>query len=373
MKHAPRLKLLMTGDAVGGVWRFSLDLARALSSEGVEVSLLGFGPQPAPYARREAERYVDLHWSDLPLDWLADGPEALMAVPHRIADLADRIGAALIHLNLPSQAAGLETQIPVLAMSHSCVPSWFRAVKGSELPPDWNWLRELNARGLGRADLLVAPSQAHADLVTLCYGLQRPVEVVPNAATSIPAVTQKAPFAYAAARWWDEGKNAAALDAAAARMNWPLKAFGALKGPQGQQAHFNHAQAEGSVGHPVLRAVAARAGVFLSPSLYEPFGLAALEAASAGAALVLADIPTYRELWDEAALFADPRDPAALAAAANRLARDADLRGRLGAAALERAGDFAPARQARRMRGLYERLRSLPNHSKSETVMGAIH
>ena len=38
-------------------------------------------------------------------------------------------------------------------------------------------------------------------------------------------------------------------------------------------------------------------------ALYEPFGLAVLEAAQAGCALVLSDIPTFRELWDGAALF----------------------------------------------------------------------
>jgi glycosyltransferase involved in cell wall biosynthesis len=36
---------------------------------------------------------------------------------------------------------------------------------------------------------------------------------------------------------------------------------------------------------------------------YEPFGLAVLEAAQAGMALVLSNTPGFRELWDGAALF----------------------------------------------------------------------
>ena len=84
----------------------------------------------------------------------------------------------------------------------------------------------------------------------------------------------------------------------------------------------------------------------MSPSLYEPFGLAVLEAALAGCALVLADIPVFRELWDGAAVFFDPRDAAGLASAVNAVAGDAPVRQGLADRARERAGRFTPARQA---------------------------
>jgi glycosyltransferase involved in cell wall biosynthesis len=48
--------------------------------------------------------------------------------------------------------------------------------------------------------------------------------------------------------------------------------------------------------------------VFAGLSLYEPFGVSVLEAAQAGMALVLSDIPVFRELWSDAAIFVDPRD-----------------------------------------------------------------
>ena len=44
------------------------------------------------------------------------------------------------------------------------------------------------------------------------------------------------------------------------------------------------------------------AAIFARPARYEPFGLAILEAAQAGCALVLGDIPSLRELWADAAL-----------------------------------------------------------------------
>jgi glycosyltransferase involved in cell wall biosynthesis len=98
----------------------------------------------------------------------------------------------------------------------------------------------------------------------------------------------------------------------------------------------------------------AGSGIFVSPSLYEPFGLAALEAAAAGTPLVLADIPTYRELWSDAAVFFPPRDAGALAEAVNRLASSDDDRRRLGAAARRRAGRYSPARQSAAMLSAYD-------------------
>jgi len=90
-----------------------------------------------------------------------------------------------------------------------------------------------------------------------------------------------------------------------------------------------------------------------SPSVYEPFGLSVLEAALSGAALVLSDIPTYRELWDGAALFATADDPAAHAVAINRLAADERLRADLGRRAKAVAGTYTVDRQVESLLGVY--------------------
>src|SRR3546814_15067984 len=68
-----------------------------------------------------------------------------------------------------------------------------------------------------------------------------------------------------------------------------------------------------------------RAGIFVSPSLYEPFGLAVLEAAMSGCALLLSDIPTFRELWDGAAVFTPAGDSDALADRLQAMAASHDL------------------------------------------------
>jgi glycosyltransferase involved in cell wall biosynthesis len=62
-----------------------------------------------------------------------------------------------------------------------------------------------------------------------------------------------------------------------------------------------------------------------------------LQAAQSGAALVLSSIPTFRELWDGAAVFVDPEDPGAWRAMLQALAQTPGDVAKLGAAAHERA------------------------------------
>ncbi len=81
-----------------------------------------------------------------------------------------------------------------------------------------------------------------------------------------------------------------------------------------------------------------------------------VEAAISGAALVLADIPTFRELWGEAALFVSPEDSSGWSRAVTELAHDSALRQRLSAEARARAGRFTLARQAAQLHALYATL-----------------
>ncbi|MFL5224058.1 MAG: glycosyltransferase, partial [Microvirga sp.] len=87
---------------------------------------------------------------------------------------------------------------------------------------------------------------------------------------------------------------------------------------------------------------------------YEPFGLAVLEAAQAGCALVLSDIPTLRELWDGAALFVAADDDAAIAAAIRDLVADPRRRARLGVAARARSEIYTVESTAQGMMAIYE-------------------
>jgi glycosyltransferase involved in cell wall biosynthesis len=347
-------RVLMTLDAVGGVWRYAVDLARELGQTGIACMLVGLGPAPTEAQRQECRglRNVTLTWANQPLDWMVEDESALHEVGGALLSIARDWDADLLHLNLPSQAAAITDRVPIVVAAHSCIATWWMAVKGDALPPAWRWQQPLNRRGLRRASAVMVPTASHGDALVRAYGPVEHLFVVPNS-TRMDAPAPKEPIVLAAGRWWDEGKNASTLDEAAALSRWPVMMLGSLVGPNGQSTSLRHAISGGELSHRATRDYMRRAAIFASAALYDPFGLAVLEAAASGAALVLSDSPTYRELWDEAALFVASRDARGFAAAINDLVDNESFRDLLGKRARSRAAEFTVERQADLTRRVY--------------------
>ena len=158
-------RVLMTLDAVGGLWRYSIDLARCLAAEGIECVLVGFGPAPSKAQQRECRdlRNVALRWTRQPLDWMVEEEAALDEVGDTLVAIGREWDVDLLHLNLPSQAAMIADGLPVVVTSHSCIATWWQAVRGYALPPTWQWQRTLTKRGLMRADAVMIPTSSHGD------------------------------------------------------------------------------------------------------------------------------------------------------------------------------------------------------------------
>jgi glycosyltransferase involved in cell wall biosynthesis len=149
---------------------------------------------------------------------------------------------------------------------------------------------------------------------------------------------RKEPFVLASGRLWDRAKNLTALAARADELLWPLQLAGETTSPDGAQVSLpSKVFAAGKVSRFVMAGTMSRASIFVHPALYEPFGLAPLEAALAGCALVLSDIDSLREIWGDAATFVPPRDTGALIEATNRLAASPPLLARASQKARERA------------------------------------
>lgn len=99
----------------------------------------------------------------------------------------------------------------------------------------------------------------------------------------------------------------------------------------------------------VLRAMA-RAAIMVMPSRWEePFGLVALEALASGAALICSPRGGLREVAGDAAVYADPDDPPALATAIRALADDPERRSALAEAGRARAELFDAVAIAERL------------------------
>lgn len=316
-------RVLLTTDAVGGVWTYTLDLSAGLAARGVQVTLATLGPPPSAAQRRQAADVPGLAVVDAgpTLDWIEDDPRALDRAGRRLGAIAEEAGVDLIHLNSPAfAAAGFGA--PVVGTCHSCVATWWAAVRGGEPPAVFRARTARLAQGYAACRRLIAPSAAFAAATEVVYGV-RP-SVVPNGRAARPGAgpARKRPVAFAAGRLWDEAKGFAALDAAAGRMRGRVEAAGPLEGPNGAVAQARSVHALGPLDQAELAERLAGAAVFVSLSRYEPFGLGVLEAAQAGCALALADIPTFRELWDGAATFVDPDDPDAVAFQLDRFLDD---------------------------------------------------
>jgi glycogen synthase len=84
--------------------------------------------------------------------------------------------------------------------------------------------------------------------------------------------------------------------------------------------------------------------------------LAVLEAAAHACALVLADIPPLRELWDDCALFVPAGDHEQWASTLDALAGDRQQRTTLANRARARSREFTPGRMAKSYLQLYRDL-----------------
>lgn len=359
LRRRDRTRVLMTADTVGGVWQYALDLARGLSEAGVSTILAVLGPAPSARQALDARAIPGLTLIDtgLPLDWTAESPDAVLQSGAAVAALAKESGADVVHLNAPALAAGAAFCAPVVAVCHSCVATWWEAVRPGHLPPDFRWRTDLVHRGYATADALLAPTQAFAEATLRTYGLARAPRVVHNGRHLTPAPhAASAPFVFTAGRLWDDGKNVAALDRAAARLAAPVLAAGPTQAPHGGSVTLSHVRVLGTLSGPEVAGYLAARPVFASVALYEPFGLAVLEAAQAGCPLVLSDIATFRELWGGAAMFVAPNDDAAVPAALEALLRDPEERARAGAAARERADRYTVAAMTVGVLGVYRDL-----------------
>ncbi|TML37185.1 MAG: glycosyltransferase family 4 protein [Actinobacteria bacterium] len=114
----------------------------------------------------------------------------------------------------------------------------------------------------------------------------------------------------------------------------------------------------GWIGDDVLHSLYRIADLCVVPSIYEPFGLVALEAMASGCPCLVADTGGLREVVpnEDVGLRFRSRDPASLARMAERILTDADLRGRLVTEATEHVLGFDWADVAEQAAAVYEDL-----------------
>lgn len=346
-------RVLMTTDAVGGVWTYSLELARGLCASGVEVMLTVIGPPPDDAQRAEAVDIPGLVLvvPGLELEWQDRAGPLGTAPRQRLAGLARMFEPDIVHCNgFREAAAGLEA--PVVLAAHSCVRSWWWACRAEDLPAEWSAYADGVRTGLAAAGAVVAPSAAFLADLAYAWGHVPRSRVIHNGLDVPSGLAARRPFVLAAGRLWDEAKNVRLLAREAPRLPWPVR----LAGEAPPDAACWPVEWVGALPRERLLATMREAAIFAAPARYEPFGLAILEAAVSGCALVLGRLPSLVELWGDAARYVPPGDGGALRGVLLDLMADPVALERAQQAARERAARFSRRRMVGEYLGLYGEL-----------------
>ena len=353
MSHDLALRILMTTDTVGGVWTYSCALASSLAASGADVTLATIGPraQRSQQAMLRSSR-VRLVETDLLLEWQDPEGQDLANAERVLAKLEAGFKPDIVHLNSFREAT-FGWHAPTVLVAHSCVNSWALACHDTAWLADTRWrgYTERVAAGLDMAQVWVCPSQSFHDEIAAIYTPRSRGVVIWNGIAPEDFSGHKQDMIFAAGRLWDRAKNIGLLSVAARGLDWPVQIAGPNDADPPEGVTWL-----GQLSHEDLRERLQHAAIFVSPALYEPFGLSVLEAAAAGSALVLSDIPTFRELWSGASLFFDPGDSDALRQTLARLCADHPERARLQRAAYEHSLSYSLTRTTDAYLRLYEGL-----------------
>lgn len=241
---------------------------------------------------------------DVPLEWMSENARAYRDAEPHLLRIADEFGADLIHSNQFCFGA-LPVSSPVVITAHSDVLSWAEACRSGRLE-DTGWLRQYRsmvARGLYGAASVLAPTRWMLEALAGNFLLPRQLEVIPNGRALDRAEHGRRKLqAVTAGRLWDEAKDVSLLADVVSPM--PLLVAGDAQCENTAiDPRIAKIQTLGLLGEEDLLSLFRESAIYICTSRYEPFGLAPLEAALCGCALLARDIPSLREVWGGAALY----------------------------------------------------------------------
>jgi glycogen synthase len=365
--------VLVTADTMSGAWTYSRELVTGLVTRGVRVTLVSFGEIPLPEQTAWMDHLHGLEYrpTAFRLEWMQEAEQDLPESTAFLTALIHELRPDVLHLNQFCYGS-LEVDVPRVIMAHGDLLSWNEAVqerKPRSAHPT-KWYHETVIRGIEGADAVVAPSSWMLDQVCACYlRPQRGVVIYPgrNPIFFNPYVT-KEDSVLAVGRLVDAGKQVSLLTQHVHPV--PVCIVGAehtVPVPRIPiRADVRIATDETSVAirgpqtEAQLRALYSRAAIYAATARYEPLGMPALEAAFSRCAIVANDIPGYREIWGDAALYFRTNDAASLAENIRRLNEDRPMRRAFAELAYARARErFTTKRMIEQYLQLYRSLVSI--------------
>ncbi len=354
----------------GGLGRHVEGLGRALAASGTAVTVV------TPELRRGAETpavpgltvlRTPLPAADLPEDrWLAATLDANVRMAEVVLRQVPASGVDVLHVHdwMVGHAARVLAPVlgvPVVATVHATE----RGRHQGHLPPGFSaWIDAQERALVGLADRVVVCATHMAEhVVRWLDAAPAGVQVIPNGVdVDVWRAGPTAPsgplprVVFAGRLEYEKGVHVLLRATAGMRCEVVVAGEGTHSGQLHQQAGRD-VRFVGHLDQPELAALLRSADVAVVPSLYEPFGLTALEALAAGAPVVASDTGGLAEvLADGAGLLVPPDDPAALRAAVHAVLAGPERAEGLRRAGARRAEALSWQASAAAHRGLYEEL-----------------
>ena len=337
-------------------WTYALGLCASLQKDGVDFTLAVLGgpltdPQRAQLRMLNNVRVCE---SSYRAEWQTDDAIEIARAGEWLLDMADRYDVDIVHLN---------------EFAHAALPWRVRplvtALRGD--PPEHILARA--SAGVRQAGALVATNRTALESVQSRCGRAPLAWVVPfGRSISTPVVRNKEQLIAASGSYDSSAHNLPALARVAPRLSWPVFMLTNAPTVTALNVPLVNVHFLGQLSTNDRMAVLARAGIFVCAARAAGTELDVLEAAHAGCALVLGDVPELREEWDRHAMFVDPDDDESLHGAVTFLMRDIDARTDLASRARRRAATFSPDRAAAAYLAIYIELalRSIGLRSASQ-------
>jgi glycosyltransferase involved in cell wall biosynthesis len=346
------MKVLITTDNIGGVWTFVLNLSRGLVDKGIDVRIVVMGEALTESQRKEIG-FTDWYFIKAKQEWMNDPWQDLRIAGNIIDDIVQTFRPDVIHLN--SYAFGsMFSEFPVIISAHSCVLSWWEAVRKEQAPPEWDNYMMIVGNGIRSADAIVTPSRTMMSAIEKHYSPEGRKYVIYNGITiSDFRISEKQKFVFSMGRLWDEAKNITRVIEASGRIGYPVHIAGDMRDldPGNIPANVSF---RGKIPRSEVTDILSHAAIYFLPVIYEPFGYTFLEAALSGCAIVTGDIPSMHEIWGDSVIYADPFDAADIAEKVNELMNDDLVRSFKAASALERAKQFTSEKMVTEYSNLYQ-------------------
>ena len=368
------MHVLVTADSMSGSWIYARELVTGLVTRGVRVTLVSFGEIPLPHQTSWMDHLHGLEYrpTGFRLEWMQEAEEDVPESSLFLMSLVKELRPDVLHLNHFCYG-NLPVDTPRVVVANGDLLTWAQAVheKPTHPPRYLNWYRQTVLNGLIGADAVITPTAWMLDRITACYASPRRAEVIYPGRNPIffnPYVS-KDDCVLAVGRLIDASKQVFLLTQQQHPL--PVCIVGAehtvptpripIRADVKVATETTSVAIRGPQTDAQLRALYSRAAIFAATSRYEPMGMPALEAAFSRCAIVANDIPSYREIWCDAALYFRTNDAESLAENIRLLNEDRAMRRAYAELAYTRARErFTTKRMIDQYLQLY---RSLANSS----------